>query len=403
MSKFLILGAGVYQVPLIKKAKQMGHYTIVCSIKGNYPGFGIADKVYFCDITNSEQCIDIAKNECIDAVLTTGSDVGIPTLSLVAKEMGIPGPNYEAAVSVTYKSSFRAFQHENDLNSPDYFRSNTLTDCYDFYRGLDFITVLKPDDSSGSRGVSIIEPKIDLDKFRNLFKYSQKFSRNGIVCIEEFIDGTEIGGDAFLINGDLVFFTTTKKHLDGVLVRGHTLPNDIPIKELTVAKEELEKTCNKLKYLNGPVNFDIILSKSKAYILEMGLRNGGNGIIDLIKYYYNVDLMHTLIDFSLNKPIKLALNIDYNNSSISSYVFGSDKQGIINNMTSLVDLKKKVPEIIDIIYAKSIGDQVEPFTNNANLIGYILIESGLQEYGEICKKIKSEFWIDIKNQYNMEL
>ena len=29
MKKILILGAGIYQVPLIKKAKEMGLYTIV--------------------------------------------------------------------------------------------------------------------------------------------------------------------------------------------------------------------------------------------------------------------------------------------------------------------------------------------------------------------------------------
>ena len=45
MKKILILGAGIYQVPLIKTAKRMGLYTIVASIPGNYPGFELADKV----------------------------------------------------------------------------------------------------------------------------------------------------------------------------------------------------------------------------------------------------------------------------------------------------------------------------------------------------------------------
>ena len=47
MKKILILGAGIYQVPLIKKAKEMGLYTIVASIPGNYPGFSYADKVVY--------------------------------------------------------------------------------------------------------------------------------------------------------------------------------------------------------------------------------------------------------------------------------------------------------------------------------------------------------------------
>lgn len=47
MKKILILGAGIYQVPLIKAAKRLGIYSIVVSIPGNYPGFALADKVYY--------------------------------------------------------------------------------------------------------------------------------------------------------------------------------------------------------------------------------------------------------------------------------------------------------------------------------------------------------------------
>ena len=40
--KVMVLGAGHYQVPLISKAKELGLFTIVCSIAGNYPGLAIA-------------------------------------------------------------------------------------------------------------------------------------------------------------------------------------------------------------------------------------------------------------------------------------------------------------------------------------------------------------------------
>ena len=52
--KILILGAGIYQVPLIKKAKEMGHFVMVASIRGNYPGFTFADKCVYLDTTDRE-------------------------------------------------------------------------------------------------------------------------------------------------------------------------------------------------------------------------------------------------------------------------------------------------------------------------------------------------------------
>ena len=44
MKKIMILGAGIYQVPLILKAKEMGLYTLVVSYPGPYPGFALADE-----------------------------------------------------------------------------------------------------------------------------------------------------------------------------------------------------------------------------------------------------------------------------------------------------------------------------------------------------------------------
>ena len=42
--KIMILGAGVYQVPLIRRARERGLYTLAVSIPGNYPGFAWADR-----------------------------------------------------------------------------------------------------------------------------------------------------------------------------------------------------------------------------------------------------------------------------------------------------------------------------------------------------------------------
>ena len=45
MKKLMIMGASIYQVPLIKAAKRMGIHTIAVSIPGNYPGFAVADEI----------------------------------------------------------------------------------------------------------------------------------------------------------------------------------------------------------------------------------------------------------------------------------------------------------------------------------------------------------------------
>ena len=89
MKKILILGAGIYQVPLIKTAKRMGLYTIVASIPGNYPGFELADKVYYENTTDYKRILSIARKEKIDGIITTGTDVAVITIGRVCDTLGL--------------------------------------------------------------------------------------------------------------------------------------------------------------------------------------------------------------------------------------------------------------------------------------------------------------------------
>ena len=103
MKKILILGAGIYQVPLIKTARRLGIYSIVCSIPGNYPGFEYADKVYYENTTDAEKILEIARKENIDGIITTGTDVAVITIGKVCDALKLTGLSYEAARAATDK------------------------------------------------------------------------------------------------------------------------------------------------------------------------------------------------------------------------------------------------------------------------------------------------------------
>ena len=53
----LILGAGIYQLPIIKKARERNIKTIVASPKGNFPGIKYADKYWEVDLRNSNKIL----------------------------------------------------------------------------------------------------------------------------------------------------------------------------------------------------------------------------------------------------------------------------------------------------------------------------------------------------------
>ena len=92
----MVMGAGIYQVPLIKAAREMGIYTIAVSIPGNYPGFGYADEVLHINTVDSEAVLKAAQERQIDGICTAGTDVAVMTIGRVNDAMGLSGISYEA-------------------------------------------------------------------------------------------------------------------------------------------------------------------------------------------------------------------------------------------------------------------------------------------------------------------
>ncbi|MBE0435676.1 MAG: ATP-grasp domain-containing protein [Methylomicrobium sp.] len=392
--RIMILGAGIYQIPLIKKAKEMGLETIVVTPKGPYPGIQMADIVLDKDTTDAESIILAAKEYDIAGIVTAGTDVSVPTVGAVVDALKLKGPTKQVAVTVSSKSRFRSFLQKNRLNHPEFVRCEDIEDAWTFYRNINSKIVMKPDDSSGSRGVSVIEQGQPEKVVQEAYDNAIKFSRSKVVCAEAFIDGVEVGGDAFVLNGEIIFITTTCKYFDGVVVQGHSLPSSLSDEAIPLVKDEIQRAAFQLNYLDGPINFDVMIGESKVTIIEMGLRNGGNGIVDLVYHSYGVDLMKWLLAYVLSQPIDKTKIKEP--KSISSYVFGSENKGILIKISNLQELRTQVPEVLDMVLAKQPGDSVEAFIHNANLIGYLLLNCGESGYQQIVTRIREVLKIEVR-------
>ena len=91
MKRVLIIGAGFLQNFVIKKAKNLGYYTIAIDGNPNAVGFKNADEYKTINIVDEAACLEYAKQMKIDGVLTAATDYGVLSASYVAKELGLPG------------------------------------------------------------------------------------------------------------------------------------------------------------------------------------------------------------------------------------------------------------------------------------------------------------------------
>ena len=209
MKKILILGAGIYQVPLIKTAKEMGIYTIVASIPGNYPGFEYADKVYYENTVDYDAILKIAREEKIDGIVTAGTDVAVITIGKVCDEMGLSGLSFEAAQIAANKLLMKEKYEEFGVRTAR-FRKIHLN-CADIpteVESLNFPLIFKSVDSSGSRGIVRVDSVSEFDAALAEVKNN---TRSDYFIIEEFIEGEEFGAQAFVYNGKVA--KSQKVHL----------------------------------------------------------------------------------------------------------------------------------------------------------------------------------------------
>ncbi len=393
--RIMILGAGIFQVPYIRLAQEMGLDTVVVSISGDYPGIPMADHYVELSTTDTVGVLNAARTWEISAICTGGTDVSVPTLAQVAEALSLPAVSPQAAVTISSKALFRQFLHDNQLPCPKFCSGRTFESIAFELETWNAPMVFKPEDSSGSRGVGILD-EWNAAEARKRFEYAQGYSRSGVVCAETFVEGVEVGGDGFMQGGRLAFSVVTHKHMDGLLVRGHSLPTNITPEQEQRVCQAVERTCAALGYPDGPVNFDVIVNEREVFILEMGARTGGNGIADLIELATGVNVYRAVLEFATGQTV--SVSPEPTRKGCGTMVFGSASGGILRGVASLDTVRRHVPEVCRMQLAVPPGARIEPLIHNANIIGYAAFHCpAAQDYDRICRALSDLLELEVED------
>src|SRR5688500_5461390 len=110
-----------------------------------------------CSTTDKEGVLRVAADLEIDGIATFASDVAVPTVGYVNDRLGLPGISGSAATVMTMKHHFRAFLKSAGLDHPNFFIGSCFEELEEGLKTLTFPVIVKPVDTSGSRGVTRVE------------------------------------------------------------------------------------------------------------------------------------------------------------------------------------------------------------------------------------------------------
>lgn len=374
MKRILFLGGAPTQIPPIRYALEQGHYVITCDYLPENPGHKLAHEYHNVSTTDKEAVLELAKQLQIDGIVAYASDPSAPTAAYVAEQLGLPGNPYESVLTLARKDLFRAFLDQHGFNVP---RSQSFYDRAEACAWLDEIGVpafVKPVDSSGSKGVTHLQ---DATKFDEAFSYALAFSREKKVVVEERIIRADyqVAGDGFIVDGKLVFRCWADEHFDklcnGLVPIGQTFPTSHRHELLQTAHVESQRLLTLLGMNMGALNFDFVFSETgKFYFLELGPRNGGCLIPEVIRYSTDIDLIKYTVDAALGldcSSLKMATAQGY----WSSYMVHALEDGVFKELWISERAQKYIVE--QDVQIK-LGDYVRKFSGSHDTLGTMILQ-----------------------------
>ena len=319
-NNLMILGAGIYQVPLIKKAKELGYHTIVVSYPGPYPGFDIADEVLYLDTTDSEAILDAARNMNIKGICTTGTDVAMGSIGLVNDTLGLSGISGQAARVLTDKSVMKKRFIEAGVRTAAFEKIYSLKEAIAAFEKIGPPCVVKVTDKSGSRGIIRVDTE---DEMPAAYAEAMKVTGKDYLLVEKCIIGHEIGIDAFVSGGRPVLLLPHDKLVykgrKATVPVGHIFPYEASPALCDDINEQVRKIILASGMDNCAMNIDAFVCGDELYVIEAGGRCGATCIPELISMYGGIDYYGLMIkaacglptDFSLQKAVPCMASLLY--------------------------------------------------------------------------------------------
>ena len=370
----MVLAAGLLQIPVIKKAREMGYYVIAVDDDPNAPGMALADKAIVPGgLMNEEKMLSIAKEEQIDGVIHPCSEVAMNVMGRINDELHLSGISKEIAIRATNKHLMREAFEAYGAPSPKSFLTKNEEDAWSiFCSGFDANAILKPSRNSGSRGIAKVEKGIPKGEFIELYHRALDESRDHQVLIEQFIEGPEFSVEVIVWQGEPhVLAVTDKKTTEApyFVELGHNQPSVYPADIQEKLKAGAISGCEALGLTNCAAHCELKIQNGEAYLMEIGARMGGDFIsTELTHLSSGIDMVAATIDVVLGIEPNLQPTEEKHGVAIRYF---TPKPGIVKTVEGEELLLR--PDVYTAeIYVKS-GDVVKEVKSSLDRSGHVIV------------------------------
>lgn len=384
-----MLGGSTLQLPIVKLAKSLKFSVILVDSNKDCSSRHLADLFLHENCENSREIIkflsSIEKSYAIKGAYC-GNDFGLISVAKINYYLGISPDLVLNTRNSLDKLKAKKILLETGILSPNLWTESAKKDILE----SDFPLIVKPHNSSGSRGVSFISEKKQLKPAtEKALKYGKKF------LVEEAILGRHIDVSGFFANGifypagQLERFFTSSPYC--IPTWGYQPPL-IENKKAEEIYQLLEIASKALGITFGPVKADIIINETGSYIIEVTPRFHG----EISTYYvanqvYNYDGIRSWFQFLKNSKISKTYNFT-NSSKYSGWMaIFAHKVGELKSVHS-----KNLQPNVQLIRVKPNGTLFKSIDSNLGVIAFIVATANSpHEVKKILQQTKKEIKVRV--------
>lgn len=362
--RLLILGGSRISCEIVRKAREMGIYTIVTDWYPleKSPAKQIADEYTMTSTADIPAMVSLIKDKKIDGVITGFTDSVLPYYAEMCKEAGLPSYGTKEQFEIlTDKNKYKELCREFGVPVVEDYQITEEDLETSKINHIAYPVLVKPTDGSGARGVYICH---NSEELKTNYKQSLDYSQSKEVLVESYVDGEEV--TVFYLLDDANIYLTgmgnrhVKRNQDGIipLPVAYTFPSIYLNNYMKETDHKVKEMFRSLDMKNGMVFMQCLVKDGKSIVYDIGYRLTGTLEYKLMNEVSKYDPLEMLIRFALtgkmtNQNLKDIINPIWEKYACNvSFLM---KPGTISEIKG-IDAIKEFPSVIDTVLARGEGE-----------------------------------------------